>query len=199
MCGCSTVDHNVHSVCCAAACGICLVVTAIADHGNDMDWCHVIVAIGWNWRKCQWLLSLLLSRVVLTVPSIVIVVVVPLCSCILNVRAFSLSNIVNRHSAVFGKMSCSSTSVACICRLFSFVLSFAFVVSFASFVASSEWIAEANRTVVVVVESCSSILSFSFVVDVVTVVAVAVVSSVAFAFVIPESIAKGSSGKSLEH
>ena len=187
MCGCSTVDHDVHSVCCAAACGICLVVIAIADHGDDMDWCHVIVAIGWDWRKCQWLLSLLLSRVVLTVPSVVIVVVVPLCSCILNVRAFSLSNIVNCHSAVFGKMSCSSTSVACICCLSSFVLSFvvvSFAESFVSFVASSKWIAKANRIVVVVVESFCSLLSFSFVVDAVTVVAVAVVSSVAFAFVL---------------
>ena len=61
--------------------------------------------------------------------------------------------------------------------------------SFVSFVASSEWIAKANRIVVVVIESFSSILSFSFVADVVTVVSVAVVSSVAFAFVLSFSFA----------
>ena len=167
------------------------VVIAIADHGNDMDWRHVVIACGWDWRK--WLLSLLLSRVVLTVPPIVIVVVVPLCCRVFHVIAFSLSNVVYCHSAVFGVVSCSSTSVACVCRLFSFALSFAFAVSFAesfvSFVASSEWIAEADRTVVVAIEPFSSILCFSFVVDVVTVVSVAVVSSVAFAFVLSFSFA----------
>ena len=145
-------------------------VIVMADHGNDMDWCHVMVACGCNWRKCQWLLCLL-SCVVLKAPSVVIVVIVPLCCCVLNVIAFSLSNVVFCHSAVFGIVPCSSTSVTCICRLFSFVLSFDLVVSFAeyfiSFVASSEWISEADRTVVVIVESFSSILSFSFVVGVV--------------------------------
>ena len=72
--------------------------------------------------------------------------------------------------------------------MFSFVLSFAcvvsFVESFVSFVASSEWVAESNRDVVVVVESFSSILSCPSVVVVVIVVTVAVVSSVALAFVL---------------
>ena len=74
MCGCSTVDHDVHSVCCAATRCICLVVIAIVDHGDDMNWCHVVVTIGWYWWKGQWLLSWLWSHVVLTVPSIVIAV-----------------------------------------------------------------------------------------------------------------------------
>ena len=115
------------------------------------------------------------------VPAIVIVVGVPLCCCVFIVIVFSLSNVVDCYSAVFGIVSCSPTPVAGIGHLFSFVLSssFSFVVSFVSFVAfSSKRIAVSNWVVVGVV-SFPSILSFSFVV---IVVAVAVVSTVAFAF-----------------
>lgn len=43
MCGCSTVGHNVGVV----SCYYLVVVVAIADHCNDMDWHTVVVACRW--------------------------------------------------------------------------------------------------------------------------------------------------------
>ena len=135
-------------------------------------------------RLCVGLLLGLLLGVVHVVPTIVIVVGVPLCYCvvIVIVIVLSLSNVADCYSAVFGIVSCSSPPVAGVGHVLSFALSFSIIlsstVSFVTFAAFSKKVAITNWIVVVVPFSSTLPLSFGIVVP------VAVVSSVDFSFVL---------------
>ena len=108
-----------------------------------------------------------------------IVLSCPQCHCFLLVQCCVLPLGSLWHSVLFVHICSMCLSLVFLCSFLCFVSS----------IASSEWIAEADRTVVIAIESFSSILSFSFVIGVVTVVSVAAVSSVAFAFVLSFSFA----------